>query len=807
MKKVLFFLFFHLSVVIIAQESLQLNEREYFHLPGLDVTFFSDYYPEGHQSGLTIIQHGNRVAANGDLRLEPSPGQWSPVPKGGERVVDRENQQISQTLWFPDSSKNRRGFNPVIYPDLRFTYQVHVAPSEGNSFRVWVDLEEPLPDEWAGKVGFNLELFPGDLFGKSFLMDEQTGIFPDQPVGPMTSFEGEPLTAPLGRGTALVIAPGEELQRMKIVSESRPLELWDGRSNHNNGWFIVRSTIPAGATTAAVDWTITPNTVPGWRYAPVIQVSQLGYHPLQKKVAVVELDPDENPESSFRLYRLEEKGRTLVKETETSRWGEFLRYQYLTLDFTEIEQEGLYQVGYGNQISRPFRIAGDVFGNAAWQPTLDYYLPVQMCHMRVNEKYRVWHDLCHMDDARMAPHVPYHFDGYRQGEENYTSFESGDAVPGLNSGGWHDAGDYDLRVESQAGTVWLLALMTEEFGLSHDATMIDHQNHLVEIHQPDGVPDAIQQIEHGLATILGGYRSLGRLYRGIICPEKRQYVMLGDASAMTDNVAGNSDDRWVFTEDNPGRELRVIPALAASSRVLKPYNPELAGESLQAAIALWESASGVQGHTGSKVLALSELILATGDQEYMDTMLSMREQIVRHIDDCGWALGHVLKEIEDARFRREITGAIEEYLADLRKQQAADSPYGVPYQPNIWGAGWSIQRFGVEQYFVHKGWPELAGTDFFENSLHFVLGVHPGSNNASFASGVGSRSIKVAYGVNRADWSFIPGGVVSGTALIRPDLPELKTWPFLWQQTEYVMGGGATNYMFLVLAVNHLYNP
>jgi len=33
----------------------------------------------------------------------------------------------------------------------------------------------------------------------------------------------------------------------------------------------------------------------------------------------------------------------------------------------------------------------------------------------------------------------------------------------------------------------------------------------------------------------------------------------------------------------------------------------------------------------------------------------------------------------------------------------------------------------------------------------------------------------------------------------------MKVWPFFWQQTEYVMGGGATNYMFLVLAVHDLY--
>jgi len=59
-----------------------------------------------------------------------------------------------------------------------------------------------------------------------------------------------------------------------------------------------------------------------------------------------------------------------------------------------------------------------------------------------------------MDDAQMAPPIPFHFDGYKQAEEN----------------------------------------------------------HLLEIHQPDGVSDALQQIEHGLATILGRYRSLGRLY-------------------------------------------------------------------------------------------------------------------------------------------------------------------------------------------------------------------------------------------------------------------------------------------------------
>ena len=60
--------------------------------------------------------------------------------------------------------------------------------------------------------------------------------------------------------------------------------------------------------------------------------------------------------------------------------------------------------------------------------------------------------------------------------------------------------------------------------------------------------------------------------------------------------------------------------------------------------------------------------------------------------------------------------------------------------------------------------------------------MHPGRNQAAFVTGVGAETMKAAYGVNRADWSYIPGGVSPGTNLIRPDLPELLHFPFLWQE-------------------------
>ncbi|WP_448659597.1 glycoside hydrolase family 9 protein [Sphingomonas sp. CJ99] len=814
---------------------LRLSERGYLTADGFDVIVFDDIYPDGHQTGVTIIQQGRRVAANGDVRLDAMPGQWSPMPKGGERSVDAASRSITQRLSFPDPGKNGRGFNPIFYPPVDLSYAVTVTPAGGNRFRIRVDLDKPLPREWVGRAGFNLELFPTDLFGKAWLMDKTGGIFPRQPNGPIVRQtgptvpvprnmeangpvqdpNGQALGAPLARGRKLVVAPETQGQRI-VIEGTTDIELIDGRSAHNNGWFIVRGVLPAGKTARALEWTVTVDSQPDWQSAPVIQVSQVGYAPAQSKRALFELDARSGGAGEAVLYRLTERGEEAVLRSMPAEWGKFLRYRYLAFDFTSVTEEGMYRIGYGDQRSQPFRIATDVYARDVWQPTLETFLPVQMCHMRVSQKYRVWHGHDHLDDARMAPVGLNHFDGYVQGPDTLTRFQPGQAVPGLNSGGWHDAGDYDLRVESQMGTVWLLAKMVEEFDLDYDATRIDPQAKTVEIHDPDGRNDAIQQIEHGLASVLGGYRSLGRLYRGIITPSLRRYVMLGDAGSHSDNVpmqpvAGlgvdangtpvTSDDRWVFTEDNPERELHAAAGLAGAARALKRDNPALAAEALAAARAITDAAIDRGGDSPNRIFALAELALATGEQRYVDRIVALSDLVLKDISKTGWMLSG-LRDRFPAAFRSQLDAAVRDYQAKVKADARTDSPYGIPYKPQIWGAGWDIQRRGVEQWLFAKGWPDAVDPDSWLNALNFVLGVHPGENTASFVSGVGSHSATVAYGVNRADWSYIPGGVISGTNLIRPDLPELKVWPYFWQQTEYVMGGGETNFMFLALAAD-----
>lgn len=815
------------------------KELGYFQNKGVDVMAFDDIYPEGHQAGVSIIMHGRRVSTNGDLRFDKLPGQWQGVPKQCARSLDIEANTIKTELAFPDDSRIS-GFNPMDYPDISLQYSVNVK-GKGNCIVISVDLTAPIPDSFEGMVCFIMELYPADLFGQPWIMDDKQGIFPTQPNGP---------DVPYAVGNRLIVRPDNPYTRLTIVSETAALELYDERMSHANGWFVVSSDIPTGVTKDALRWVITPNVVDDWLHTPVVQVSQVGYHPAQPKVAVIELDKrltreDREAEKAV-LCKVTENGKEKLCEISlepavscsasgTSQntgsraspgavsdapvlreWGRFLRYNYLKFDFSIVKEEGLYRVCYGSSESSIFRIASDIYDRGVWQPVLEYFLPIQMCHMKVNEKARVWHGLCHTDDAQMAPTDHIHFDGYRQGTSTLTKYKPGESVPGLNVGGWHDAGDDDLRVESQAGECYILSLAFEEFGVDYDATTIDQESKTVEIHQPDGKNDILQQIEHGALSVVGAYRALGRLYRGIIVNSMDQYVMLGDPSCQTDNISGNEDDRWVFTEEYPARELQTAAELACTARALKGFNDTLSAQALEAAAELfditddnaelnenappWASAKDAPL---AKIRAATELYLTTGEQKYKDYLTSKIEIITENMWAVAWCVARAEQKMGDCVFSSAFKAALP-MLKKHYDEQKSETPYGIPYHPHIWGAGWQIQRQGFEYYFLHKAYPDIFEPDMVFDSLNFVLGCHPGSNNKSFASGVGADSALVAYGWNRADWSFCPGGVISGTALIRPDFPELLDFPFLWQQTEYVLGGGSSHYMFLVLAAKKL---
>ena len=423
-----------------------------------------------------------------------------------------------------------------------------------------------------------------------------------------------------------------------------------------------------------------------------------------------------------------------------------------------------------------------------------------------------------------------HFDYYKQGPETDTPYAPHEHIPGLDRGGWHDAGDYDLAAGSQAITTFMLVLIRETFGVDTDQTTVRPDERLVLLHTPDGIPDIVQQVTHGVETLLSGYRAAGHSFSGIIAGSLEQYVHLGDASTMTDNrvydpslepgevigeQSGKMDDRWAFTSRDTGLEYEVATALAAANRVLQGYEDTLADECLKTAVGIWEyeqthepvkqpSAYVPRQPDVQEVLAAAELLIITGEARYRQRLLDLWPVIQENITWVGWCMARALPLVEDDTFVRNLREVLQSRKVTL-DAELSENPFGVPFQFRIWGDGWNIQWYAVAQYYLIQAFPDLFDRENVLRAVNYALGCHPASD-VSLVSGVGARSVTSAYGVNRADWTYIPGGNVSGPNLIRPDFPELKQpFPFLWQQAEYVIGGAAT-YIFCVLAADRLLN-
>jgi hypothetical protein len=769
---------------------------------------FHPIFFDEKNAAIQIVLHDLRIATDGEVRLNPTPEQWDPVPL----FVSRGHGPL------PDQVEVRSG-----YADRDLNYTTEVTPEPGG-FRIVVNLDQPLPRALEGKAGFNLDFLPSAYFGKGYLMGSSPGVFPRTPTGPMAGDgSGDPL--PLAQGAERVtLAPEDPLVRVSIRSESAPLAIFDARNRAQNGWFVVRSLIPAGATRNAVVWHVHPHVVPGWKRAPVVTYNQAGYTPGRDKVAIIELDPAGGPTGSATLLRVRDDGARVPVLTGPARpWGPWQRYRYAKFDFTAVREPGLYEISYAGHANGPIRIAADAYAGI-WQPSLDTYLAEQMDHMSIREQYRVWSGISHMDDARQAPPDHMHFDGYRMGPDLDSPFKPGEHIPGLAVGGWQDAGDYDIQTPDNAWVVRNLVWGRELFGLDWDETTIDDAAHAVEIRRPDGIPDVLQQVRHGARQLLAQYRVFGHAIVGIVEPTLREYTHLGDAGSQTDRLvydpalgpleardgrSGVPDDRWAFTADNPANDCHVAAALAAASRSLHGLDAPLAAESLSAAKVLWanqldpgarinrpDRGDWTQPPGPACLSAAVELILAThGDAQYKDWLQGHRALIREHFPRLAAQALRVLPFM-DADYRAELAGLARSAKEKL-DQELGITPFGVPVSLDTWAGAGQVAEFGFTAYLLHKEFPDIVGREYTLAALDYLLGRHP-VTNLSLVAGIGAQSKLQMYGHNRADDSFVPGALVPGVIILKPDFPEqMVDWPFLWFENESTV---ATTSSYILVA-------
>ena len=779
------------------------SPQQTLEAPGVSVIVdhnkWSPIFFDEKNAGIQIILHDERIAVDGDVRLSPTPEQWDPVPTFIGRTVETKPSQIVV-----------RG----AYPDKGLNYRIRVTP-EGDGFRIAVDLDQPLPASLAGKAGFNLDFLPTDYFGKAYYLDDAPGLFPRDAIGPMkTDGSGDPQPLASG-GRSLTLSPEDADTRVTVISDKGALALYDARNRAQNGWFVVRSLIAPGATTDAVVWHVKPTVDATWVRQPVVSYNQAGYTPGRSKVAVIELDPSFKAPAQATLMKLTAAGKPRpVLTANVKPWGKWLRYRYATFDFSTVHDPGLYAISYAGRLTSPFTISPDAYDHI-WQASLDTYLAEQMDHVKVREQYRIWQGPSHLDDARQAPPNIVHFDGYHMESALDSPFKPGEHIPGLAVGGWQDAGDYDIQTPSNAAVVRDLVWGRELFGLNWDETTVDEAARSVQIRKPDGVQDALQQIGHGTLQLLAQYNVFGHALVGIVDPTLQEYTHLGDAGSQSDgriydpklgqnetkgDYSGKPDDRWAFTTDYPANDLAMAGALASASRALRRTDPKLAGDALAAAKALWQAQrtrigpgadpSDGRGSGGrldmSDFEATVELLMATnGDATYRNRVQALMPAIIQNF---GWVAADAVRAIPymGADYKAQLVPAVRA-LKQRADAQRTNNPFGVPIGEGSWAGSNEVATFASTMYLLHSAFPEIVGTQYTLDAIDYLLGRHP-ANNLSLVSTVGTQSKLVAYGHNRADYSFVAGGLVPGVLIVKPDFPELRTqWPFLWFENEYTV--------------------
>ncbi|WP_311270919.1 glycoside hydrolase family 9 protein [Sphingobium sp. WCS2017Hpa-17] len=571
-----------------------------------------------------------------------------------------------------------------------------------------------------------------------------------------------------------------------------------------------------------------PQSDAAWLRRPVIAHSQLGYAPAGQKVATVELDRKDARRPPLRLLRIDANGsETPVPTAGAREWGDYLRYHYLQMDFSAVREPGLYRLDYGDVRTAPFRIAADVYADA-WHSTNDVYFPVAMDHVSVNEAYRSWHGDSHRDDARQAPINYEHIDLYRQGPTTDTRFKPGDHIPGLNVGGWYDAGDFDIRTQSQYQVVRSLADAQERYGLTRDTVSVDQTRRHVEMHVPDGTPDLVQQVAHGTLQLLAQLDAVGHAIHGIVEPDVAQYTHLGDAVNKTDGLlydpalkpgevmggrSGNPDDRWAFTTKASALNYGAIAGLAAAARVLKGHDDALAQRALAMAERAWQEERGHapdtfrHGNTTGGPLdaemfsAAVELLRTTRKPFYAKAVMTLWPKVESGFGFIAQTAVAAIPFMPVA-YRKAMMPAVRHWQTESEVTATAN-PFGVPITTSGWAGSGTVLGYALTSEALHRAFPEIVGPDATFRGVAFLTGHHPGSD-ISFISAVGTVSKEVAYGNNRADFSFIAGGVVPGVLVIKPDFPENhEDWPFFWGENEYVIPEGAA-WIELANAANRL---
>ncbi|MDG5816348.1 glycoside hydrolase family 9 protein [Chitinispirillales bacterium ANBcel5] len=502
--------------------------------------------------------------------------------------------------------------------------------------------------------------------------------------------------------------------------------------------FLISMTMPAIALSSADNF----------------RLNQLGYHSLDRKVAIV-IDTEA---SNFEIIRKADEEVVFEgKLSETRDWaqsGESGRQA----DFSELREEGVFQVKVENRgLSHPFSITDNVLEEVANASMRSYYF--QRCSYELTEEFAgKW--------ARPAGHpdtaVSFH---PSSGREEGTLY---------SPGGWYDAGDFGKYiVNSGISTGTLLAFYENFPDYFPDGSLNIPES-------GNGRPDILDEIQFNVDWMKTMQDEDGGVFFKLTTLNFPGYIMPHE----------DNNERFAIGKSTTSA-LNFAAVMAMAGRVYEPFDEEYAKDCIERAKRAWAWAQENpsipfnnppdvrtgeyrdQNFSDEFIWAASELFITTGEDEFKEFLLT---QDLSYSSAPSWQNVHSLaalslstiendlpEELQE-RIKASVVSAADNWIGDISR-----SLYRIPNANFIWGSNSIFANMGIAMIYAYK----ITGESHYILSASEVADYLLGKNATtfSFMTGFGSKATANPHHRHSvaAEVGSVPGFLAGGPNAGRQD--------------------------------------
>jgi len=463
-----------------------------------------------------------------------------------------------------------------------------------------------------------------------------------------------------------------------------------------------------------------------------IRANQVGFFPKDLKTAVI-LSKKNIVNQTFLVIDVLSDNIVLKKNISDSlkSYGEF-KHCY-KIDFSSIDEKGIYKIKLDEVESYPFKIDDNLFSDV--RDSLSLFFKVQRC----GPTNPILHQPCHLSDS-------YKLFGYK------------DSSAKDLTGGWHDAGDYIKFLKTTAYTTYLM-LFSYEF---------DKQKFNYDLDKND-IPDILEEAKIGIDWLLR-------------CNVNNE-SFVSQVQNETDHSVG-----WRLPENDTLQYFRPAfvsigkntigyysAALALASKIWKEnfYDEQLSAKCLMLAEKFYSLKNFVQDldttslnhypekdYNGKLALAAIELYNVTSKKNYLDDAVKFGTIAG---SDYWWSVGDInsLAHYKIAKHNPEFSKYIYQNLKhSLNNSKDKTFSEGLDYS---WGTTNSFLGICLQSILYKR----LTGSNEFDeltkNHFDYILGRNQWG--VSFIYNIGSNSVKNLHSqVAFFNHGYLPGGLSAGPA-------------------------------------------